>query len=352
MAKRKRLSPLGVAIGTDFDPEEEGPPTGLETKALFSAQGAVSGAGRPAPIADLAGAAAATAALEEMAETLRRARADGRMVIAIPLAQVDAAYLVRDRVAVDADEMNALIDSIRARGQQAPIEVVALSPDRYGLISGWRRLRALRHLTAEGEGEKFGSVLALLRNPAQSSDAYVAMVEENEIRVGLSFYERARIVAKAVEAGVYADDRAALRGLFGAVSRPKRSKIGSFLTVVRALDGALRFPEAIAERLGLQLAQAIEADTGLAARLRAHLDASPAPDAATELADLARLIAPPKPEKPAKKADTETVPAARAAGIHLSEPEAGRLVIEGAGVTPAFRAELEGWIAAWIADQS
>jgi hypothetical protein len=40
-------------------------------------------------------------------------------------------------------------------------------------------------------------------------EAYLAMVEENEIRVGLSFYERARIVARAAEAGVFERHRGA-----------------------------------------------------------------------------------------------------------------------------------------------
>ena len=50
------------------------------------------------------------------------------------------------------------------------------------------------------------------------------MVEENEIRVGLSYYERARIVAKAVAQGVFETEKQALQRLFHTASRPKRSK--------------------------------------------------------------------------------------------------------------------------------
>ena len=68
MAKRKRLLPLG---GTTDDLADL--PV-LETKAMFPGypQGYAGGHtySRPAPIADMAGAAAATAAMEEMAETL------------------------------------------------------------------------------------------------------------------------------------------------------------------------------------------------------------------------------------------------------------------------------------------
>lgn len=321
MAKRKRLDPFG-ALPAMEDPSEAAP-------------AAMAALTRP-PIADMAGAAAATAAMEEMASALHAAREGGRLVLSLPLDQIEAGYLVRDRIASDPEEMAALVESLRARGQQTPIEVAQIGPDRYGLISGWRRLAALRQLAAEGG--KTVSVLALLRKPDQASDAYVAMVEENEIRVGLSFYERARIAAKAVEAGVYPDDRAALRALFAAASRAKRSKIGSFLTVVRALDGALRFPEAIGERLGLQLAQALEADAGLTTRLRALL-AQEAADAATEQQWLLRALA------PAKSAVTETISTEEPVpGLRLITHPSGKITLEGPRADADLRARLIGWL--------
>lgn len=320
MAKRKRLTPFGAPEGEDL-PEMLAPSV------------------RP-PIADMAGASAATAAMEEMAATLRAAREGGRLVLSLPLDQVEAGYLVRDRIASDPEEMAALVESLRARGQQTPIEVAQIGPDRYGLISGWRRLSALRQLAAEGA--ETVSVLALLRKPDQASDAYVAMVEENEIRVGLSFYERARIAAKAVEAGVYPDDRSALRALFAAASRAKRSKIGSFLTVVRALDGALRYPETIGERLGLQLAQALEADAGLGPRLAAELASRPAPDASAEQARLAKAMQPSKPSLTALTETIEPIP-----GLRLRQ-EKGRVVIEGPRADAALVQRLAEWLKAQV----
>ncbi len=348
MAKRKRLSAFGAPEHGDEMPV-------LETKAFPTYPLGYAGGhtytrpdvpdSRPAPIADMAGAAAATAALEEMADVLRHARENGRMVLQLPLAQVEAGYLVRDRIAADPEEMAALVESLRARGQQTPIEVAQLGPDRFGLISGWRRLRALASLQAETGEAKFGLVLALLRKPDQASDAYVAMVEENEIRVGLSFYERARIALKAVEAGVYPDDRTALRALYATASRPKRSKIGSFLTVVRGLDGAVRSPEAIGERLGLQLAQALEGDATLAPRLRAALEAAAPADAGAEQALLARLLAPAPAPKSPDSAMSETVSVPELApGLSLSALKGQRLVIEGARVDADFRARLEDWL--------
>lgn len=263
---------------------------------------------RPAPIAQVTGASASAAAFEEVSAALTAARSEGRLIQRLPLEAVDAGYLVRDRLAPgDAaapdEDLQSLMASLRARGQQTPIEVVALEAGRYGLISGWRRLRALRALRDETGEDRFGTVLALLRQPESASDAYVAMVEENEIRVGLSYYERARIVARAAELGVFGDEAVALRALFASASRAKRSKIGSFLAVYRALDGRLRFPEALPERLGLALARAIEAGgagpTGFAARLADRLRKAAPDTAEAEQAALARALAESAGEAPA-----------------------------------------------------
>ena len=130
MAKRKRLTPLGP-MGA---PAPTSAPAGSEPQA--------DSARSVAPIADMAGAASARAALDEVTETLSRARAEGRMVLHLPHDAIQVDYLVRDRIAVDDEEMTALVESLRARGQQAPIEVADLGDGRYGLISGWRRCRA------------------------------------------------------------------------------------------------------------------------------------------------------------------------------------------------------------------
>ena len=268
MAKRKRLTPPNPSY-LDTPP--------LETKSMFATP-------RNAPIADVARDASSTAALNELSDSLARARDEGRMVVDLPLDQIVIDHLVRDRLVVDETEMWALMTSLRSRGQQTPIEVMQLADGRYGLISGWRRCRALS-LIAEEDRNYDPTVLALLRKPEEASDAYLAMVEENEVRVDLSYFERARIVAKAVEEGVYGMERTALQMLFRSASRAKRSKIGSFLPVVRALDGHLRFPHVLSERLGLSLAQALTDDPGFAARLQSRLADAQAdtPEAETAL---------------------------------------------------------------------
>lgn len=274
MAKRKRLSPPRFETGAEV---------ALETKSAIPTYPLGIAPTRTMPIAAVAGDAAGRAALDEMGRTLGEARAEGRLIQWLPLDEIDAGYLMRDRMGADEEEMQTLVESLRARGQQVAIEVADLgegASPRWGLISGWRRLTALRRI-AEEDGEE-GRVLALPRSPQNAAEAYCAMVEENEIRVGLGHYERARIVARAADAGVYEDDTSALRALFGAAPRARRSKIGSFVRVVRALDDALRFPTALGERLGLELARRLDDEPELAERLRQRLAEAAAQEATVE----------------------------------------------------------------------
>lgn len=327
MAKRKRLSP--ATPGVFAAPETSGPLT-------------------RAPIADVARDAASASALEALSQELSTARESGRMVLTLPLSDIVLDHLVRDRVTAETDEMETLITSLAARGQQAPIEVMALPDGRYGLISGWRRCQALLRLTEDGSHD--GTVLALQRQPADAPEAYLSMVEENEIRVGLSYFERARIAAKAVEQGVFETDKAALLALFASASRPKRSKIRSFLPLVAAFDGVLAFPHMIGERLGLRLSAALAADPGLAETIAVKIRDEAPESADAELALLAAALAPkdpplgtgpggdtgPKPDKVEK----QVRPGLRA---HWEEG-ADRLMLRGPDMTPAFRTRLLEWL--------
>jgi ParB family chromosome partitioning protein len=270
MAKRKRLTPPAPQDVAQRAPETKGmftdAPTGLVPSSVRTRL-----AGKPAPIADMAGASAATAALKEVSTELANARLEGRLVAKLALDQIDASHLMRDRIMIDDDDMNTLIASLRARGQQTPIEVLETRAGYYGLISGWRRLAALRRLYDETEDTRFATVHALIRNPASAQDAYLAMIEENEVRVGLSYYERAQIVVRTVQAGVYPNTKRALQTLFANASRAKRSKIKSFVPIVEALGAVLQFPTAITERVGLELSQKL-ADEGFAKALCANIE--------------------------------------------------------------------------------
>lgn len=317
MAKRKRLSPARIGIWSDSD-EDSG--------AL---------AAGPPPIAHVAAEASVVSALEEVTAELTLARTEGRLIQAIPLDVIDADYLVRDRMLAADDELSALMASIEARGQQTPIELVALEDGRYGLISGWRRLTALRRLYQETSEDRFSLVQALLRTPENASDAYVAMVEENEIRVGLSYFERARIALKAIEQGVFADRRAALQGLFGSASRARRSKIGSFMPVVEALEDVLRFPASIPERLGLRLSKALEVRASLTNELKRALQKGAPQSLEDEQAIITSVLSPSASPAPAVE---EIAP-----GLYLRSTKQS-LTLSGSALTPELRQQLAEWL--------
>ncbi len=308
MAKRKRLElPEGV----------ESPD--LETKSVFPAPR------NRMPIAEVAGDTAGLAALEEVARAMTSAEEEGRVVKKLPLAEIHVHHLSRDRLVLEDEEMEALKASIADRGQQAPVEVLAISGGKFGLISGLRRVEALRALGQD-------TVLALVRKPESSSAAYQAMVEENEIRAGLSFYERANIAATAVGQGVYPDLRRAIADLFVHAPPAKRSKIANFVTIRETIGPALGFPTAIPEKLGLALAKAIEADRKLAGRITKALRQAPPQDAAAERKILERALT----NVPGPKNAPETL----APGLDW-QIRAGRVVLSGNALDEEFRQALK-----------
>ena len=346
MAKRKRLAPAGEPGGTPDAADRTDPVAAVTAPREFAAP----------PVARIAGDAATRAALDELAGQMRAARDNGRMVIELPLAMVAVDHLTRDRLHFDQDDMAALKASLRDRGQQTPIEVVALAAGRYGLISGARRMTALASLLAETGEDRFGRVLALVRPFPDASAAYLAMVEENEIRSDLSFYERARLAEEAVRLGLYETAGAAVRALFVHAPPAKRSKILNFVSLHRALGPALRFPEAIPEKLGLALAKLLDGDAAAAGRLGASLRDADPQDASAERAVLDRAVAlasagqPPQtmpspgggrvgdPSPPSGEPGIDIAP-----GVRLAA-RPGRALLTGRGVDEALLSDLVAWL--------
>ncbi len=312
MAKRKRLTPARI----DAAPAPE-VKSALARPALST---------RP-PIADVAHDAAASAALTEVAAELSAARTEGRLIQKLPLDAIDPQFLVRDRVVMGDEDMAALVASLTARGQQTPIEVSDLGNGRYGLISGFRRYTALRQIMVDNP--MLDSVLAVVRAPQEAAAAYQAMVEENEVRVDLSFYERGRIVARAKDAGVYRTDALALSALFAHVPRARRSKIGSFVGLVRALDDLLRFPAALTEKLGLALAKQVGSDPAFVARVKDALAMTPPETAQDEAAVLTGLL-----RGPTLGGNT-LGKVAVAPGITLTQRASGKVELTGAKMQDA-----------------
>lgn len=347
MAKRKRLNPPQPDY---FD----GPAP--ETKAMFPLGVA------PAPISRVTGDAAAAAALREVAAELTSARHEGRLVQRLALDRIDAGWLIRDRLDTDAEELDSLISSLRSHGQRTPIEVTELPSGQYGLISGWRRLTALRQLHTETNDARFGTVLAVLRRHDSAEDAYVAMVEENEIRQGLSYWERARIAAKAVEAGIFASEKIALQRLFATASRAKRSKIGSFLSLYHGLQSLLLFPTDLPERLGLALARGLDGDSSLGPRLDEALRQAAPASPETELALLAAVLEGGPALSSGAVPSGPVVAPARTESAHRAPPalsesreirpglflatRGGRVILSGPALGSELRQRLESWLRA------
>ena len=301
-----------------------------------------------APIANVAGGTAQAAALEEMRTELTEARKEGRMIQKIALEDIDTSWIIRDRMALDEDEMTALKASIKARGQRTPIEVVEKEGRGYGLISGFRRVLALRALAEETGDGAFKTALAILRKPSASSEAYVAMIEENEIRAGLSYFERARIAVDAVRAGVFETEKEALQTLYANVSRSKRSKIKSFAELYAGFGEVLHFPTALGERLGLQLAGALGKEKGFGARVKRALKSAPQSADAEQaiLRDLLNgktpkvLLA--KPNSP-RKQKSETL----GDGTRITlKPGGAVLEVKGTGVTAELYDQIKEWLVA------
>jgi ParB family chromosome partitioning protein len=213
------------------------------------------------------------------AETLRSARASGRLIEEISVADIATDELSRDRMALSRDELDELKISIRSHGLRLPVEVFEIAEPgqgaRYGLISGLRRVTAVRELYGPG-----ARVAALVRQPRDAAEATVAMVEENEIRAGLSHYERGRIAVLATRQGRFADLDEAVARLFGSASKAKRSKIRSFALVHEELGDMLGFPQELTEKDGLRLANALR--LGFESRLREVLSTGQGVDAASE----------------------------------------------------------------------
>jgi ParB family chromosome partitioning protein len=231
------------------------------------------GARRPAPIAQVA---AETASLVDPrppadrleaardradAERLRAAEAEGRLIRDLPLDEIDADDMVRDRLSLDPEELEELKMSILAHGLRLPIEIYELAAPRgdarFGVLSGYRRLQAMRSLRTMFDGTRFTTIKAVVNQPRTVPAAFVAMVEENEIRSGLSPFERGRIAVIATRAGAFVSVEAAVDALFASASRAKRAKVRRFAEIFEELGEALRYPWALTERQGLRLAAAL-----------------------------------------------------------------------------------------------
>ncbi|MEL7202325.1 MAG: ParB N-terminal domain-containing protein [Pseudomonadota bacterium] len=227
---------------------------------------------RPSAMAPISQVAAETAEAVEVlgtetrtklaeADAFKAAKEQGLLLLEIPLNEINADEIFRDRTVLIREELDELRDSIVTNGMRMPIEVFEL-PEReggvrYGLISGYRRLMVLRELFEFSELEKYAKVRAIVRQPKTSADRFAAVVEENEVRASLSHFERGRFAALAASHGVFSGVEDAVENLFPFASKAKRSKVRSFALIFEDMGDMLRHAEGLTEKQGLRLAAAL-----------------------------------------------------------------------------------------------
>lgn len=259
MAKRRRLTAPDAEALEEMETGFAAKPV-LETKSM-------------APISKVAGEAAAMASVAGQGDRIAAARLQtaeegGLLAEILSVDDIQMDFINRDRLVQDDEAMAELKASILASGQRTPIEVVNIGVG-YGLVSGWRRMAALKALMAETGVAKFSKVKAFVRPSEDSSQTYLNMVEENEIRANLTHYERGRIAVIAVGQGAYKDVEEAVNHLFQSASKAKRSKVRSFALIHEELGDLLSFPAELTEKAGLRLAAALR--NGEISQLRAAL---------------------------------------------------------------------------------
>ncbi|PZQ50760.1 MAG: chromosome partitioning protein ParB [Rhodovulum sulfidophilum] len=285
MARRKRVEGPSaeelLALEAGFATKPGPNPFAMPPIAQVAAEAAAAADPLPAP-------ARIEAARDRTdAELLRAARDEGRLIAEIRVSEIVADELTRDRMTLDREALDELKISIRTNGLRLPVEVFPLeAPEaegRYGLISGLRRVTAIRELYGPE-----ATIAALVRTPRDGAEATAAMVEENEIRADLSHYERGRIAALSVGQGRFADLDEAVARLFASASKAKRSKVRSFALVHEELGDMLSFPQALTEKAGLRLANALR--QGFEGPLRDALHAGQGVDAASEWAAMLPVI--------------------------------------------------------------
>lgn len=176
-------------------------------------------------------------------------------LLSLPLDQIDAEALPRDRSTTDPARFAELWHSILRHGLRQPIEVFTTEgPLPYALISGHRRLMAFRHLHTQMELPAFSTIPAFLRSPESLPAALTAMIEENEVRADLPPWDKGRILVECVARGLFPTLDAAILALHPAAPRQKRARLRACASVVEELEGQITTPERLNERQMLRLA--------------------------------------------------------------------------------------------------
>ena len=178
----------------------------------------------------------------------------------IPLSEILAEALMRDRTHLDPEALEDLAASIHRDGLRQPIEVWQLSTPtddhKYGLISGLRRLSAHQLLNSRNPATHT-TIAAFIRTPASIPDAMAQMIAENEIRENLSPWERGQTLAACVNQGLFPSIDQAIAALHPTALKQKRTRLRSLALVAEELDGCFTTPEQLTTSQMERLAAAL-----------------------------------------------------------------------------------------------
>ena len=266
MSKKKRVFDIempeentGETAPVPAGKKEEGPRRGPMAAAI--AETMDSGRQRQELEADI------RAENDALAHEHVRMKKAGLVLSMVPLDEIDASKLVRDRYKGEDLQLKELTASILAVGLSNPIQVEETLSGRYELIQGYRRLEAFKALLAQTEdGERFGTIPAsVMPMDDDIEQLYRKMVDENLVRKDISFAEMAQLaVHYASDHRTSTDDAdKAVSVLFQSTGYQKRSYIRAFIPVMDRLDKYLKFPAEIPRALGLALGHTFEIESGV-----------------------------------------------------------------------------------------
>jgi ParB family chromosome partitioning protein len=196
-------------------------------------------------------------------------------IVLLPLAEIDEAALSRDRLKLEPEAQAELESSIAASGLRQPIEVFPIEPAgerRWGLIAGYRRLAAFRALLERTGEARFAAIPAFVRERGSLAAALAAMVEENDIRAGVSPFERGITAVVARNQGAFGSIEEAVEGLYPNASKQKRQRLRTLAFFAEEIGGWFTAPETLSERQIERIARAI--DGGFGELIRTALEES------------------------------------------------------------------------------
>ena len=179
----------------------------------------------------------------------------------IPLDQIAAEELPRDRSQTDEDADHELYLSIMLDGLRQPIEVWQFDEDEgYGLIAGYRRLAAVRRLRQETQDtDRWATIPAFIRTPKKVPEALAQMVAENEIRADISPWDRARFIITTLDRDFFKTADEAIDAVHPRASERKKNRLRATVMAVETFIDQFRDAHELSERRLLRLGTLIRA---------------------------------------------------------------------------------------------